>query len=84
MNQKRTVEIFSAGCPACKEVVELVTKVASPEHEVHVRDMHRREVAARAKEQGVRSVPAVLIDGKPAGCCAGPGPNEEAIREALR
>jgi glutaredoxin len=42
--------------------------------------MKEPEVARRAKALGVRSVPAVAIDGKLAGCCAGRGPDEEALR----
>ena len=32
----------------------------------------------------VRSVPAVVIDGKLAGCCAGRGPDEHIVRAALK
>jgi len=28
MNAKPTVEVFSAGCPACQEAIELVNRVA--------------------------------------------------------
>jgi hypothetical protein len=42
--------------------------------------MKEPEVARRAKALGVRSVPAVAIDGKLAGCCAGRGPDEETLR----
>lgn len=62
----------------------MVRKVAGPEHELEIHDMHQQEVAARAKQQGVRSLPAIVVDGKLAGCCAGRGPDEQALREALR
>ena len=84
MNQKHKVEIFSAGCATCKETIEMVKKVAGSEHEVHIHDMHLHEVATRAKQHGVRSLPAVVVDGKLAGCCAGRGPDENVLREALR
>jgi hypothetical protein len=45
--------------------------------------MHQERIAARAKEHGVRSLPAVVIDGKLAGCCAGRGPDEHILRQAL-
>jgi len=41
------------------------------------------EVASLAKQHGVRSVPAAVIDGKLAGCCAGRGPDEHVLRSAL-
>ena len=39
-------------------------------------------VSRRAQSLGVRSVPAVAIDGELAGCCAGRGPEEAALRAA--
>ena len=84
MNQKHKVEIFSAGCATCKETIETVKKVAGPDHEVQIHDMHQPDVASRAKQHGVRSLPAVVVDGKLAGCCAGRGPDEHVLREALR
>ena len=82
MATKRKVEVFSAGCPACQDVVALVQQVACPSCEVTVLDMKDPVVAKRAKSLGVRTVPAVVIDGKPADCCAGPGPEENALRAA--
>jgi hypothetical protein len=51
---------------------------------VVVRDMHNHEIAKRAEQLGIRSIPAVVIDGKLAGCCSGRGVDEHVIREALR
>ncbi len=82
MNEKRIVEVFSAGCPACDGTVEMVRRLACPSCEVSVLDMHDPQVAARAKELGVRSVPAVAVNGALAGCCAGRGPDEATLREA--
>jgi glutaredoxin 3 len=82
MNAKRTIEIFSAGCPACEDTIELVNRVACASCEVTVRDMHNPEVASRAKRIGIRSVPAVVINGQLAECCAGRGPDEATLRAA--
>lgn len=81
---KHKVEIFSAGCATCKEAIETVRKLAGSENEVQVHDMHQHEVASHAKQHGVRSLPAVVIDGKLAECCAGRGVDEHVLREALR
>ena len=62
----------------------MVRKIAGADHEVHVHDMHKESVAAQAKQQGVRSLPAVMVDGKLAGCCAVRGPDERVLREVLR
>lgn len=82
MNAKRKIEVFSAGCPACEETIELVNRVACPSCEVTVLDMNDPDVAGRAKELGIRSVPAVVIDGKVADCCRGRGPDEATLRAA--
>ena len=83
MGTKKKIEIFSAGCSTCKETIELVKRLAGSSHELVVHDMHKSETATKAKNYGVRSVPAVVIDGKLASCCAGLGPEEHVLRSAL-
>jgi glutaredoxin 3 len=73
--------VFSAGCSVCKETIETVKRLAGS-HEVVIHDMNKSEIAKKAKGYGVRSVPAVLIDGKLATCCAGRGPEEHVLRSA--
>ncbi len=82
MSNNRRIEIFSANCPACEETVQMVNKIACPSCDVEVLDMRQPDVAARAKQYGVRSVPAVVIDGKLADCCAGRGVDEAGLRAA--
>ena len=82
MNAIRKVEVFSAGCPACDDVIDLINQAACPSCEITVLDMHDAKVAARAKALGIRSVPAVAIDGVLADCCAGRGPDEAVLRAA--
>ena len=83
MATKKKIEVFSAGCSTCKETVEVVKRLAGSSHDVVVHDMHKSEVASKAKQYGVRSVPAVVIDGKLAGCCAGRAPDEHVLSSAL-
>jgi hypothetical protein len=66
MNAKRKIEVFNA-CQFC---------------DVTVLDMKDLSVADRAKTLGIRSVPAVVIDGKPADCCEGRGPDEATLKAA--
>ena len=82
MAAQRTIEIFSAGCPACADTVDLVNRIACPSCEVTVLDMKDPSVARRAKALGIRTVPAVVIDGTLADCCAGRGPAEATLRRA--
>ena len=80
---RKKIEVFSAGCGACTGTIEMLKRIAGNSHEIVVHDMHNSDVAKRAKELGVRSVPAVVVDGKLAGCCAGRGPDEGVLRAAL-
>ena len=82
MSTKRKVEVYSAGCTACQEAIDLVNRLACPSCEVSVRDMHDGDVAARAKTLGIRSVPAVVVDGKLLDCCGRSAPDENALRSA--
>ena len=82
MTAKRKIEVFSAACPACAETIELVNRVACSSCEVSILDMNRADVAQRTKSLGIRSVPAVVIDGKLADCCTGRGPQEATLRAA--
>ena len=82
MTNKRTVEVFGAGCALCEETIALVQGLACGSCEVSVLDMSDATVAARAKELGVRWVPAVAIDGVLADCCASRGVDEETLRAA--
>jgi glutaredoxin 3 len=81
-NNQRKIEVFSAGCPACEPIVQLVESIACPSCDVQVLDMNKPEVAAKAKQYGVKTVPAVVIDGELTSCCTGAGPNEQALRAA--
>ena len=82
MALKRKVEVFSAGCPVCEETITLINEIACPSCEVLILDMRQGAVAKKAKQYGIRSVPAVVIDGKVADCCAGRGPDEATLRAA--
>lgn len=79
---KRTVEVFSAGGPACEETIRVVNEIACPSCEVSILDMNDSAIAKRAKDLGIIRLPAVVVNGKPAACCAGNGPTEAGLRAA--
>ena len=76
----RKVEVFSAGCPCCQDTIRTVDAAACPSCAVEVRDMHDPAVAEEARRLGIARVPAVVIDGKLAGCCAGGGVDLAELR----
>ncbi len=82
MTTTRTIEVFTAGCPVCEETVSQVQQAACPSCHVEVLDTNQADAAGKAKSYGIRSVPAVVIDGKLADCCAGRGPDEATLRAA--
>ena len=82
MSSIRKVEIFSAGCPVCQETIDLVHRISCSSCEIEVLDMMDATVASRAKSLGIRSVPAVVVDGKLADCCSGRGPDEASLKAA--
>lgn len=82
MTTTRKIEVFSAGCALCDDTVALINKMACPSCAVEILDVHKPDVAKKAKRYGVRSIPAVAVNGKLADCCAGRGPDEATLRAA--
>lgn len=82
MAVKRHIEIFSAGCALCDRAIQLIEEITCASCRMTVLDMKDPTVADRARALGVRSVPAVAVDGVLAACCAGGGPDVEALRAA--
>lgn len=78
----RKIEIFSAGCGVCEETIQLVRSLACDSCDITVVDMNDAITASRAKQLGIKSVPAVVIDGKLASCCEGRGPDAESLKAA--
>lgn len=69
MATRKKIEIFSAGCSTCKETIELVKRMAGSSHEVVIHDMHKPDIASKAKQQ-FRSAKLLLEK------AVGTGPND--------
>ncbi len=81
--KKRTIEIFTAGCPCCDAAVQLVKSITCENCDVQVLDMRSDEaIQARAKQYGVKRVPAIVVNGRLADCCQ-TGAVETAALRAL-
>jgi glutaredoxin len=79
--KKRTIEVFTAGCPCCDEAVQLVKTLACESCDVQVLDMRSdRAAQARAKEYGVQRVPAIVVNGRLADCCQSGAVDAAALR----
>jgi glutaredoxin 3 len=80
---KRRVEIFSAGCKTCQRTIEQLREQIDSRHEVIVHDMHKDDGAVeRAEAFGIRTVPAVLVDGHLLACCKNTGPTVRELHAA--
>jgi uncharacterized Zn finger protein (UPF0148 family) len=81
--QQRSVEVFTAGCPICDPVVELVRRIVCPNCDVTVYNVKDDPRAAeRAKAANVQRLPMVLVDGNPAECCQVGSVTEAGLRAA--
>ena len=66
---KRKVEVFTAGCPVCTDLVNLVKATACPNCEVTIYNLGQGQGVEEAKKYGVSAVPAVVVEGKLLDCC---------------
>lgn len=82
MTTIRIAEVFSSGCPFCKEAVAMVQRIACPSCDVQVLDTNDPKVMERARELGVGAVPAVAVNGQLISCCEGRGIDEQSLRDA--
>lgn len=78
---KRQVEVFTAGCPVCEPTVKLVQDLACSNCEVTVYNLSE-EGADKVQQYEIKTVPAVVVDGRLAACCDTRGPDEEQLRAA--
>ena len=80
---RRRVEIFSAGCRTCERTIEQLRDQIDPRHEVVVLDLHADPGAAeKAEAFGIRTVPAVVVDGFLLACCKNKGPTLRELHAA--
>ena len=78
---KRKVEVFSSGC--CSEkLITAIRAAACPSCEIRVLDVTAAEVAERANQLGVQSVPAVAINDELVCCPCACGPDLAKLRAA--
>jgi glutaredoxin len=80
----RNVEVFSAGCPCCDDAVKIVNSIVGSSDHVVVHDMRSDAAAqAKAKQYGIKRVPAVVINGQLADCCKVGGGVDAATLQRL-
>lgn len=73
MENKRTIEVFTAGCHVCQPTVDLVKGMACSSCEVTVYDLSNpcdtKECLEKLKTYGIKKLPAIAVNGKLLSCC---------------
>lgn len=82
MTNKRKIEIYSAGCSICNNVIDQVREAACKSCDIIIRDIMQPEVQRSASNLGILSLPAVVVDGELSGCCSGRSIDLEVLRQA--
>lgn len=80
---KRTIEVFTAGCPVCEPVVASVKEMACDACEVIVYNLSEpcdtQECLEKVKKFNITSLPAVVVNGALLSCCTDRGIQKEAL-----
>ncbi|WP_022834392.1 hypothetical protein [Salisaeta longa] len=82
MTTPRTITLFSAECPLYEAAEARVRALACDDCTIRMHDVHDDAVTQRAADLGVRSIPAVAVNGALVSCCTGRGLNDDALRAA--
>lgn len=85
-HRKRSVEVFTAGCPLCEDAVQLVRSVICPSCELKIYDLRKdcatHECRDKAERYGVKAVPAVAVNGELLDCCQHGALTVDALKAA--
>tara|TARA_R110000764_G_scaffold208988_1_gene294634 strand:+ start:321 stop:587 length:267 start_codon:yes stop_codon:yes gene_type:complete len=69
---KRQIEIFTAGCPVCEPVVQLVKETAGKDCEITLHNLSEqcesKICVSKMKEYNITSLPAVAVNGRLLAC----------------
>lgn len=69
MQTKRKVEVFTAGCPLCQGVVDMVQELSCPNCDITYYNISKNEGLDLVKAYKVSAVPSVAVNGALLDCC---------------
>lgn len=82
---KRKIEVFTAGCPVCTPIVDLVQSMACSNCEVDIYDLSKQTdpelYTGKLKQYKVTSLPAVIVNGQKVEAAEG-GITKEQLSQA--
>ena len=83
---KRRIELFTAGCSVCQPIIEKVQAMACSSCEVVIYNLSQpcetKECLDKVKTYGIKSLPAIAVNGKLLNCCQNKGISEEELLNA--
>ncbi len=83
---KRKIELFTAGCPVCEPVVEMVKSMACSSCEVIIYDLtnpaETELLQEKVKTYGIKALPAIAVNGKLLSCCQNKGISVDELKNA--
>lgn len=83
---KRQIEIFTANCPVCDPVVQMVKDLVCDNCEVTTYDLVKqcedKTCLSKIEEYGVKRLPAIAVNGKLLDCCQINTPTKENLVSA--
>jgi hypothetical protein len=83
---KRQVEIFTANCPVCDPVVQMVKDMACEQCDIIIYDLVKqcedKTCLSKLEEYGIKKVPAIAVNGKLLSCCENQGISKEELIQA--
>lgn len=86
MGHKRIIEVFTGGCSVCGPTVDIVKSMACSSCDVIVYDLSKlcdTQVCLRkVTEYGIKSLPAVAVNGVLLDCCQSQGVSIDQLTKA--
>lgn len=83
---KRKIELFTAGCTVCEPVVEMVKSMACSSCDVVIYNLSQpcdtKECLEKVKAYGIKALPAIAVNGKLLSCCQNKGISVEELKNA--
>jgi hypothetical protein len=83
---KRKIELFTAGCAVCEPVVEMVKSMACGSCDVIIYNIAEpcdtKESLGKIKSYGIKALPAIAVNGKLLSCCQSKGISVDELRNA--
>jgi len=80
---KREVEIFTAGCPVCQPIVQLVKDTVGNDCNITIHNLSEqcesKICITKMEEYDVKRLPAIAVNGKLLSCCT----NVEITKDSL-